>query len=76
LIYQIVWWLLEIVLKGLIHDVFGDGENFEIQILTFKNDDAQVINSKDLNLISGDSNYPFSADFVNEEETGSFQLNS
>ena len=45
-------------IEGLIHDIFGDGQNFDKRvILTVKNDDAQMINSKVLNLIPGDSNH-------------------
>jgi PIF1-like helicase len=62
-------------IEGLIHDIFGDVQNFDKRvILTVKNDDAQMINSKVLNLMSGDSNHSFSADFVNEEEAGTYPV--
>jgi ATP-dependent DNA helicase PIF1 len=43
-------------------------------ILTAKNDDAQMINSKILYHMPGDSNHCFSADFVNEEEAGIYPV--
>ena len=62
-------------IEGLIHDIFGDGQHFDKRvILTVKNDDAQMINSKVLNLMPGDSNHSFSADFVNEEEAGTYPV--
>jgi ATP-dependent DNA helicase PIF1 len=60
-------------IEGLIHDIFGDGEHFDKRvILTVKNDNAQMINNKVLNLMPGDSNHCFSADYVNEEEAGTY----
>jgi hypothetical protein len=54
-------------IEGLIHEIFGDGQNFDKKvILTVKNDDAQMINSKVLNLMPRYSNHCFSADYVNE----------
>jgi hypothetical protein len=62
-------------IEGLIHDIFGDGQNFGKRvILNVKNDVAQMINSKILNHMPGDSNYSFSADFVNEKEADTYPL--
>jgi PIF1-like helicase len=62
-------------IEGLIHDILGHVQHFDKRvILTVKNDDAQMINSKVLNLIPGDSNHCFSADYVNEEETGTYPV--
>jgi hypothetical protein len=56
-----------ISLDGLIHDIFGEGEEFDDRvILTIKNEDVHMINSKVLNLIPGDMFHSFSSDFVNK----------
>jgi hypothetical protein len=56
--------------EGHTHEIFGDGQNFD----KIKNDDAQMRNSKVLNLIPGDSTHCYSADFVNEEEAGTYPV--
>jgi ATP-dependent DNA helicase PIF1 len=62
-------------IEGLSHAIFDDGQHFDKRvILTVKNDDAQMINSKILNHMPGDSNHCFSTDFINEEEAGIYPV--
>jgi hypothetical protein len=62
-------------IEGLFHAIFDDGQHFDNRtILTAKNNAAQMIISKILNHMPGDSNHCFSADFVNEEEAGIYPV--
>jgi hypothetical protein len=60
-------------IEVLIHDLNDDGQIFSKRlILTVKNEDAQMMNTKAYNLKPGDSKNSFSVDFVIEEEAGAY----
>ena len=64
-------------IEGLIYDIFGDGRSFDKRVIRIvKNDDAQMMNSKVLNLVSGDAYHGFSADLLMKKKLALIQLNS
>jgi hypothetical protein len=50
--------------------MFGEAEEFYNRVFfNINHEDSQMINSRVLNLISGDMFHSYSADFVNDDES-------